>query len=70
MKASIFFALGLIIVAFSSCKKKEYICECQGGFSGGGATILIEKATKGNAQAECIVIITVLTLTMDFIIAN
>ena len=53
MKTSIFFALGLIIVAFSSCKKKEYLCECQGGFTGGGNTFMIKKSFKGNAKAEC-----------------
>lgn len=53
MKTAILFALGFILMAFSSCKKKEYTCECQGGLGGDGASIKIKDYSTSKALRNC-----------------
>ncbi len=53
MKTTVLLFIGCLVLFFSSCQTKEYTCQCQGGLSGQGATIKIEKSTKAKALRVC-----------------
>lgn len=53
MKITITISITLAALFFTACKKKVYLCECGGGFDGGGMKITIEKSSRGNAEAAC-----------------
>ncbi|MCC6185805.1 MAG: hypothetical protein IT256_01490 [Chitinophagaceae bacterium] len=51
MKSIIILFLSFLLL--SSCKQKEYTCICQGGFTGGGDTRLIQSSSKSRAEKDC-----------------
>lgn len=53
MKTVLTLSVFSIAMLLFSCSKKDYTCHCEGGFDGGGQTMIISKSTKGNAETEC-----------------
>lgn len=53
MKTVVALSVFSISILLLSCSKKDYTCHCEGGFDGGGQTIIISKTSKGGAQTEC-----------------
>lgn len=53
MKTTILLSLVCTTLTLFSCQKKEYLCQCKGGFTGGEFAIKMRSSKIEDAKLEC-----------------